>query len=123
MSAAELNVVPPATLPVRTLADVRAVLNQMADPPRDTSLMLSAINSVARTLGCAPDDIAADPANLRLAIEKISAAMAGMTRSSWVLHKEPGLESLAHCQGPCDVRTACRTVVRRMGRPLPDDTR
>ena len=100
MLAAELNVVPPATLPVRTLADVRAVLNQMVDPPPDTPLMLSAINSVARVLGCAPDDVAADPANLRLSIEKTSAAMAGMTRSSWVSTKSRVLKALRIAKVP-----------------------
>ena len=57
MLAAELNVVPPATLPVRTLADVRDTLTRMSDPPTGTSLMVSAINTIARTLGCAPDDL------------------------------------------------------------------
>jgi hypothetical protein len=63
-------------------------------------LVGTAVNSVARTLGCAPDDIAADPASLRLAIEKISAAMAGMTRSSWVSTKSRVLKALRTAKVP-----------------------
>ncbi len=84
----------PAPTTVRTLADVRNMLTAMADAPPDTALMLSAINTIARTLGCAPDDISADPATLRVALGKISPAMAGLTKGSWASTKSRVLKAL-----------------------------
>lgn len=69
---------------VRTLADVRDTLAGLAGEAADrTNLQISAINTVARTLGCAPDDLPADPAFLRRRLASISPAMAGLTRGSW----------------------------------------
>src|SRR5258708_6319215 len=70
--------------PARTLADVRDILSALDGEATDTSkLQLSAINTVARTLGCAPDDLPADPAALRTRLATISPAMAGLTKGSW----------------------------------------
>jgi integrase len=68
----------------RTLANVRDILlaGQDADA-LDTRLQISAINTVARALRCAPEDIPADPAGLRQHLSNISPAMAGLTRQSW----------------------------------------
>ena len=94
MSAAELAIIAPTPPPVRTLADVRDTLTRMPDPPTGTSLMVSAINTIARTLGCAPDDLPANPAELRLAMEKVSPAMAGLTNGSWASTRSRLLKAL-----------------------------
>lgn len=68
----------------RTLAGVRDIL--LAGPDAASSevkLQLSAINTVARASGCAPDDLSADPPRLREHLAAISPAMAGLTLSSW----------------------------------------
>jgi hypothetical protein len=49
----------------------------------ETKLQISAINTVARASGCAPDDLPADPAMLRQHLATISPAMAGLTKGSW----------------------------------------
>ena len=68
----------------RTLADVRAVLLEAADASStDVKLQLSAINTVARASGCAPDDLPVDPQRLRAHLAAISPAMAGLTMGSW----------------------------------------
>jgi len=79
----ELDLSPPSRAPT-TLADVRNRLSELARPDAvETKLQISAINTVARALGCAPDDLPADPARLRERLSEISPAMAGLTRGSW----------------------------------------
>jgi hypothetical protein len=69
---------------VKTLADVRDRLSEVADhASQQVRLQISAINTVARASGCAPDDLPADPARLRKHLAAISPAMAGLTRGSW----------------------------------------
>src|SRR5664280_1284209 len=69
---------------VRTLANVRDFLLAGDDgETRETKLLISAINTVARALRFAPEDIPADPAGLRQHLSSISPAMAGLTRKSW----------------------------------------
>ncbi len=69
---------------VRTLADVRERISEVqGNDARGAKLQLSAINTVARASGCAPDDLSADPALLRQHLSTISPAMAGLTRTSW----------------------------------------
>lgn len=68
----------------RTLGDVRDMLLQRSDA--DTAgikLQISAISTVARICGCAPDDLSSDPTQLRQHLAGISPAMAGLTRGSW----------------------------------------
>lgn len=73
---------PPAR--VRTLGDVRDRLSQLTgNGLREAKLQISAINTVARASGCAPEDLSADPAALRQHLATISPAMAGLTRGSW----------------------------------------
>jgi integrase len=64
-----------------TLRDVHDLLAKL--PDRDAKLQISAINTVARASGCAPDDLPANPAQLRPHLASLSAAMAGLTRGSW----------------------------------------
>ena len=66
----------------RTLGDVRDALTR-ADGTDKTKLQISAINTVARALGCTPEDLPADPAELRRQLATISPAMAGLTVGSW----------------------------------------
>ncbi|WP_428394424.1 hypothetical protein [Lichenicoccus sp.] len=49
----------------------------------DVKLLVSAINTLARASGCAPDDLPADPALLREHLARISPAMARLTKGSW----------------------------------------
>jgi integrase len=66
------------------MADVRDRLLSGPDAQRPrVKLELSAISTLARVSGCAPDDISADPAKLRHHLSGISPAMAGLTRGSW----------------------------------------
>src|SRR6266567_4674189 len=64
-----------------TLRDVHDLLAKL--PDRDAKLQISAINTVARASGCAPDDLPANPAQLRAHLATISAAMAGLSRPTW----------------------------------------
>src|SRR5690242_11760211 len=69
---------------IGTLADVRDVLLRSPGAgTRAVKMQLSAINSLARASGCAPDDLPADPAQLREHLAGISPAMAGLTKGSW----------------------------------------
>lgn len=59
--------------PARTMADVRDRLLSGPDAQRPrVKLELSAISTLARVSGCAPDDISADPAKLRHHLSGIS---------------------------------------------------
>jgi integrase len=69
--------------PPKTLGDVRARLDAVAGHDRRTMLEISAINTVARVLGCTPHDLPADPAKLRQLIDRVSPAMARLTAASW----------------------------------------
>ena len=71
-------------LGIQTLADVRDILqrrDEAGSPER--KLQISAINTLARVCGCAPDDLPSDPVELRPRLAQISPAMAGLTRGSW----------------------------------------
>ena len=81
VEAIELPARPP---PAKTLADVREVLSRAGNADSaETKLLISAINTVARASGCAPDDLPADPARLREHLASISPAIAGLTNGSW----------------------------------------
>lgn len=77
------EVVSPASAP-RALADVRDVLLALvATDVIEIKLELSAINTVARALHCAPEDLPANPARLREQLKLVSPAMAGLAKASW----------------------------------------
>ena len=95
----------------RTLADVRDRLLELAGPEdRETKLQISAINTVARASGCAPDDLSADPARLREHLATISPAMAGVTRGSWSSVRSRILKALQ--------RADVRVMAGRRTKPL-----
>jgi hypothetical protein len=80
----EQGVVTPVNRDVRTLADVRdRLLASIEASTNEVKLQLSAINTVSRVSGCAPDDLPAGPAQLRGHLAAISPAMAGLTHGSW----------------------------------------
>lgn len=86
-------------LVVQTLADVRDVLARLpgGDGP-ESKLQISAINTVARASGCAPEDLPSDPARLREHLASISCAMAGLTRGSWSSVRSRILKALRRAQ-------------------------
>jgi hypothetical protein len=66
-------VVTPVNRDVRTLADVRdRLLASIEASTNEVKLQLSAINTVSRVSGCAPDDLPAGPAQLRGHLAAIS---------------------------------------------------
>jgi hypothetical protein len=86
---------------VRTLADVRDRLLQLAGGDSwEVKLQVSAINTVARASGCAPDDLPADPALLRQHLSTISPAMAGLTIGSWSSVRSRILKALQRAEVP-----------------------
>jgi integrase len=86
---------------VRTLADVRDRLLQLAGGNSwEVKLQVSAINTVARASGCAPDDLPADPALLRQHLSTISPAMAGLTIGSWSSVRSRILKALQRAEVP-----------------------
>jgi hypothetical protein len=114
---------------VRTLADVRDRLLQLADGNSwEVKLQVSAINTVARASGCAPDDLPADPALLRQHLSTISPAMAGLTIGSWSSVRSRILKALQRAEVPvmagrrtkpcrrnglCSIRRCSRTANRQ----------
>src|SRR5271166_2627616 len=93
---------------VQTLADVRDLLAKL--PDRDTQqikLQISAINTVARASGCAPEDLPADPARLREHLNSLSPAMVGLTRGSWSSVRSRILKGLQRAE--VDVLSGRRT--------------
>ena len=108
--AEAVKLIPQRPIP-RTLADVRDMLSQTVDGKgSETKLQISAINTVARASGCAPDDLPADPAMLRQHLATISPAMAGLTRSSWSSVRSRLLKGLQ--------RSDVRVMATRRVRPL-----
>ncbi len=60
------------------------VISELAEAgDTQAKLQVSAIHTLARVSGCAPDDLPADPAKLRQHLAGISPAMARLTRGSW----------------------------------------
>ena len=99
---------------VRTLADVRDALCRSADATSpEVKFQLSAINTVSRVSGCAPDDLPADPARLRSHLETISPAMAGLTHATWCSVRSRLLKALQRAEIP--VMSSRRTA------PLSDE--
>ena len=94
--------------PPRTLADIRDILLRApdADSPQ-VKLQLSAINTVSRACGCAPDDLPVDPARLRRHLSTISPAMAGLTKGSWDSVRSRILKALLRAE--VDVMPSRRT--------------
>ena len=84
-----------------TLADVRDRLSELdGNDTREAKLQISAINTVARALNCAPDDLPVDPALLRPMLATISPAMAGLTRGSWISVRSRILRALQRSDVP-----------------------
>jgi integrase len=81
-----------------------------ADGTNTTKLQVSAINTVARALGCAPHDLPADPAELRQQLATISPAMAGLTTASWSSVRSRLLKALR--------RAEVRVMPARRTKPL-----
>jgi hypothetical protein len=99
--ATDIAAIEPPARPAsaRTLADVRDVLLQAGDAAgQKTKLLISAINTVARASGCAPDDLPADPARLRQQLATLSPAMAGLTRGSWSSVRSRVLKALQRAE-------------------------
>jgi integrase len=97
----EQGVVTPVNRDVRTLADVRdRLLASDEASTKQVKLQLSAINTVARISGCAPDDLPADPAQLRGHLAAISPAMAGLTHGSWCSVRSRILKALQRAEVP-----------------------
>lgn len=96
---------------VQTLADVRDALSKLPDHDSpETKLQISAINTVARASGCAPEDLPSDPARLREHLASISCAMAGLTRGSQSSVRSRILKALQRAQ--------VNTMAARRTKPL-----
>jgi integrase len=96
-----------------TLADVRDRLTEIdGKDTKEAKLRISAINTVARALNCAPDDLPVDPARLRPMLAGISPAMAGLTRGSWSSVRSRILRALQ--------RTDVQVMSGRRTKPLSD---
>jgi len=96
-----------------TLRDVRDMLSELPEGDRQAKLQISAINTVARASGCAPDDLPADPAHLRPHLASLSAAMAGLTRGSWSSVRSRILKALQ--------RADVLVIDNRRTKPLPPE--
>lgn len=99
---------------VNTLGDVRDLLSKLpGSEAQETKLQISAINTVARASGCAPEDLPADPARLREHLNAMSPAMAGLTRGSWSSVRSRILKALK--------RTKVAVMPARRTKPLSEE--
>lgn len=74
----------PASLPLRTLAELKArILIDPALPERRRAAMASALNTLARVLGRSLETLPTAPAELRPLLDGITPAMARLTPGSW----------------------------------------
>lgn len=85
--------------PIQTLGDVRDLLSNSSDShPLGTKFQISAIRTLARASGCAPEDLPASPERLREHLNKMSPAMAGLSRASWASVRSRVLTALTRAE-------------------------